>query len=133
MISYTAQAAEHAAIVRDIQLNDLRPVHFPTLDLGELQAIPKVGGPIQTPVIVPGAGATGEATLFSGTFTVARRLLIDDEAGLIVGAVQQLVGHAARLEAAAIASVISTNATINGTALITAEIRQRAALPLTPV
>ena len=121
MVSYTAQVAEYAVIVRDVEIRDLRPVHFPTLDLGELQAIPKAGGPIQTPVIVPGVGATGEATLFSGTFTVSRRLLIDDEAGLIVGAVQQLVGHAARLEAAAIASAIAANAAIDGTALITAE------------
>ena len=121
MVSYTAQSAEHSAIVRDIEIRDLRPVHFPTLDLGELQVIPKAGGPIQTPVIVPGAGATGEAALFSGTFTVSRRLLIDDEAGLVVNAVQQLVGHAARLEAASIAAVIAANAAINGTALITAE------------
>ncbi len=117
-VSYARQAAEHSVIVKDLTVPDLRPVAFPVIDVGELTETPNAGGPIEFASTFANDGVFGAANVFSARFLIPRRLLVNDDAGVVTLAVAQLSGHAARLEAQAIAAILASNPNLGDSAAL---------------
>jgi hypothetical protein len=114
-------SAAHRSLMLDMPVQGMRAASLATVDLGDVEAGPKSGGPFLQPVTTVQTGASGTPQIYHAGIVVSRELLIGDDAGVIASLAAQLAGTAARIEAKALAALIDLNGALaDGSNLITA-------------
>ena len=109
---YGRQAARWSPLLIDAPTRGLRPIQLPTLDLGEIQEVPKAGG-IPLALATIGEGETLQPAMYAVRFLISRELLLSDGIEVMQAIVNQLVGQAARLTPRLIGAAIVANANLN--------------------
>lgn len=97
-VAYDTAGAEIEPLLWPIESKAREQVEIPVMDLGELEELPRSGGPGKiTLASIDSAVASGAAP-FSARFVVSRELILSDRAGLMYRAAAQLGGDSARIK-----------------------------------
>ncbi|MDI3512876.1 MAG: hypothetical protein PWP40_105 [Rhodocyclaceae bacterium] len=105
-----AAVAEHRAFCATVECRDFKPMEIATADVdGELPAVGELQEVAYGHVLV-GNGATAQLRAFARVLRASRTLIVNDAAGMLAAAVENLGTAAARTEAREVYSVFEADA-----------------------
>ncbi|HAF53885.1 MAG TPA: hypothetical protein DCL01_01375 [Thauera sp.] len=105
--------AEHRAFCATLECRDFKPTEIATTDVdGEL---PEVGDLHQIALgrVLVGNGATAQLRTFARVLRASRQLIVNDNAGMLADAVENLGTAAARTEAREVYAALESNPTMD--------------------
>lgn len=113
-----AAVAEHRAFCATVECRDFKPTEISTTDVdGELPAVGEMQEIAFGRVLV-GNGATAQLRTFARTLAASRHLIVNDNAGMLAAAVENMGTAAARTEAREVYAALESNPTMEDGELV---------------